>query len=410
MRDHAGELPGTDLAFEAGAPVQGEQGVEEQVALAGEDEDLAHQGGEADVVEFGHGAIEFEVPGQGSQLVAVDARDDGQEEVGAALGAELGEVLGHARDALGARQVAAAGRAVHARVGGAFGVEMVLSNWAIRRRINFHLPRLDWRRHRGGNAGSHGQSGTGWLRVRTDIRERPGPNTRRAGMGKKPLSLASMRTHITQVKALLRGDIADIDGGLAQILASDGWLPDRPINVPVYMAGQGPKARALAKEITDGLISLGGPAEGFETCLVSTNGTVLDDGEDVASPRASTALKPIIALAYHHRYTTDPEAVKALPNGEAWLASVERVGENVRHLSVHRGHNLDVSNGHDPLVDVSAAKQMTFTGTREELRKRLTQLEVRGATGIIFETSGYDVERELRAYAEIAGLRRGACR
>jgi 5,10-methylenetetrahydromethanopterin reductase len=108
--------------------------------------------------------------------------------------------------------------------------------------------------------------------------------TGRAGMGKKPLSLASMRTHIAQVKALLRGDVADIDGGL-QFLASDGWLPERPINVPVYMAGQGPKARALAKEIADGLISLGGPAEGFETCLVSTGGTVLDDGEDVTAPR-----------------------------------------------------------------------------------------------------------------------------
>ena len=35
--------------------------------------------------------------------------------------------------------------------------------------------------------------------------------TGRAGMGKKPLSLASMRTHIAQVRALLRGDIADID-------------------------------------------------------------------------------------------------------------------------------------------------------------------------------------------------------
>ena len=187
--------------------------------------------------------------------------------------------------------------------------------------------------------------------------------TGRAGMGKKPLSLASMRTHIAQVKALLRGEIAD------------------------------------------GLISLGGPAEGFETCLVSTNGTVLDEGEDVTSPRASTALKPLVALAYHHRYTTDPECVKALPSGESWLASVERVRESVRHLSVHRGHNLDVSNGHDPLVDVSAAKQMTFTGTREELRERLTQLEARGATGIIFGTSGYDVERELRAFAEVAGLR-----
>ena len=138
---------------------------------------------------------------------------------------------------------------------------------------------------------------------------------------------------------------------------------------------------------------------------MSTNGTVLDDGEDVTSPRASTALKPIVALAYHHRYTTDPETVKALPNGEAWLASVEHAGESVRHLSVHRGHNLDVSNGHDSLVDVSNAKQMTFTGTREELRERLIQLEARGATGIIFGTSGYNVERELRAYAEVAGLR-----
>ena len=39
--------------------------------------------------------------------------------------------------------------------------------------------------------------------------------TGRAGMGKKPLSLASMRTHIAQVKALLRGEVAEIDGGLA---------------------------------------------------------------------------------------------------------------------------------------------------------------------------------------------------
>ena len=131
--------------------------------------------------------------------------------------------------------------------------------------------------------------------------------TGRTGMGKKPLSLESMRTHITQVQALLRGDVVDIDGGFAQILASDGQLPPRPINVPIYMAGQGPKARALAKEITDGLISLGGPAEGFQTCLVSTNGTVLDDGEDVTSPRAATAIRPIIALAYHHRYMDDPE-------------------------------------------------------------------------------------------------------
>lgn len=229
--------------------------------------------------------------------------------------------------------------------------------------------------------------------------------TGRAGMGQKPLTLASMRTHIAQVKALLRGEVTDIDGGLAQILASDHWLPERPIDVPVYMAAQGPRARALAKEIADGLISLGGPVEGFAACLVSVSGTVLDDGEDVTTPRVSTAVRPLVALAYHHRYTTDPQSVKALPNGDAWLASVERADAGVRHLSVHRGHNLDISNGHDALVDVSAAKQTTFTGTQDELRERLARLEAGGATGVIFGTSGYDVERELRAYAEVAGLR-----
>ena len=53
----------------------------------------------------------------------------------------------------------------------------------------------------------------------------------------------------------------------------------------------------------------------------------------------------------------------------------------------------------------TAAKRMTFTGTREELRERLAQLEAGGATGIIFGTSGYNVERELRGYAEVAGLK-----
>jgi 5,10-methylenetetrahydromethanopterin reductase len=228
--------------------------------------------------------------------------------------------------------------------------------------------------------------------------------TGRAGMGKKSLKLAEMRKYINEVKALLAGDVVDIDGGLAQVLASDGWWPNRPVDVPIYMAGQGPKARALAKEITDGLISLGQPVEGFDTCLVSTNGTVLDDGEDITSPRASQAVKPLIALSYHFKYEMDRDNVRSLPNGEAWLESVQNVPEDVRHLSVHRGHTLDISNGHDHLVDVSAAKTMSFTGTRAELRERLAQLEANGATGIIFGTSGYDVKRELRAYAEIAGL------
>ena len=228
--------------------------------------------------------------------------------------------------------------------------------------------------------------------------------TGRYAMGQPALTLAQMRRHILQVRGLLRGETVEIDGGMAQFLASEGWLPKLPITTPLLLASQGPRGRQLAHEIADGLISLGAPAPGFDRCLVSINGTVLDDGEDVTSPRARAALAPLVAVAYHFAYSNNPESVKALPNGDAWLESVEKLPESVRHLSVHRGHNLDISNEHDKLVDVSMARRTTFTGTRDELRARLDELEAAGATGVIFGSSGADVERELHAFAEVAGL------
>ena len=95
-----------------------------------------------------------------------------------------------------------------------------------------------------------------------------------------------------------------------------------------------------------------------------------------------------------------------MPNGEAWLRSVEELPESTRHLSVNRGHNQEISNGHDELIEPASAAETTFTGTREQLRVRLTELESAGATGFIFGTSGVDVEREMRAFAEVAELRR----
>lgn len=228
--------------------------------------------------------------------------------------------------------------------------------------------------------------------------------TRRAGMGKPLLTLAYMRRHLERVRGLLKGEVVDIEGGLAQLLASEGQLLQWPINVSFLLDSQGPKRRQLAKELADGLISLGAPAPRFDTCLVSISGTVLDEGEDVHSPRVKATLQPIMALTYHFEFTTDPNNIKDLPNGAEWVRSLKSVPEHVRHLSVHTGHNLDVSNGHNHLVDTSAAKEMTFTGTLDELRAPVEKNEADGASSFILGTSGVDIERELRTHAKVVGL------
>ena len=138
---------------------------------------------------------------------------------------------------------------------------------------------------------------------------------------------------------------------------------------------------------------------------MSVNGTVLDPGETATSPRVRAAVAPLLGTIYHGTLARDPEAVRRLPNGQAWLDSVMKVPEQTRHLVVNRGHNWDISNGHDALIDTSAAEQMTFTGTPEALRARLAKLEAAGATGVIFGTSGTDVERELHAFARLVDLR-----
>jgi 5,10-methylenetetrahydromethanopterin reductase len=229
--------------------------------------------------------------------------------------------------------------------------------------------------------------------------------TGRIALGQNPLSWEAMRRHLLQVRTLLRGDIVDIDGGMAQILASSDLLPDRPIKTPLLLAAQGPKGRAVAKEIADGLVALRDPAQGFDPCLVSVNGTVLDPGETANSPRVRAAVAPLIATIYHGALARDPEAVRRLPNGQTWLDSVMKEPEQTRHLAVNRGHNWDISNVHDGLIDTAAAEQMTFTGTPDALRGRLAKLEAAGATGVIFGTSGTDVERELHAFARLVDLR-----
>jgi 5,10-methylenetetrahydromethanopterin reductase len=179
-------------------------------------------------------------------------------------------------------------------------------------------------------------------------------------------------------------------------------MPPFPIAVPIFLAVQGPLGRQVAKDVADGVIM---PSlfvtGGFDTCVVTASGTVLDAAEDVGSPRVRGAAGPAVARAYHTTYEACGDAVDALPNGRAWRESLERIPEETSPLALHVGHGIEMNEHDRAHVPMSAAKRLSFTGTPSELRARLADLEARGATEIVFGSAGPDMPRELRAFAAL---------
>jgi len=130
-------------------------------------------------------------------------------------------------------------------------------------------------------------------------------------------------------------------------------------------------------------------------------GTVLDDGESPGSERAMAAAGPAITVVYHAMWEGDPTAVDALPGGIEWRKSIDELPEDERHLAVHEGHLVRVTERERHLLDPSL---MSFSWTAEaaDLRVRLDALEAAGASEILYAPMGPDVPRELRAFMQMA--------
>jgi 5,10-methylenetetrahydromethanopterin reductase len=219
---------------------------------------------------------------------------------------------------------------------------------------------------------------------------------------KRRLPWTYVKRYVQQLRGLLHGDTVEVDGALCRLMPSAGYMPPFPIEVPIFLAASGPRGRQVAKEVADGVIM---PSlfvtGGFDTCVVTVHGTVLDEAEDVDSSRVRAAAGAGVALVYHTTYEARGEAVDALPNGRAWRESIERIPEETRHLALHVGHGIEMNEHDRAHIPITAAKRLTFTGTPSELRARLTDLEARGATEIVFGVRGPDMPRELRAFAAL---------
>lgn len=233
--------------------------------------------------------------------------------------------------------------------------------------------------------------------------------TGRRAMGYRAITWAFMDAYIRAFRGLLRGEVVEWEGARMQMLHPAGHSPARPVDVPVLVGALGPKGDAVARELGDGLYATLQAPEFMKDhpwAAFLVWGTVLDDDEPVDTERVRAAGGPGWALAYHGAYEFGgPDAVRALPGGDAWMATVERRTEDERHLAVHAGHCVELNDadraawtagGHALLRDA------TISGTRDEVRRKIEELGARGVTEIVFQPCGPDTHTELERFLDAA--------
>jgi 5,10-methylenetetrahydromethanopterin reductase len=220
--------------------------------------------------------------------------------------------------------------------------------------------------------------------------------------GTKPGTWKDLIAHTHALRALLRGEAVEWNGSLHKLLQTEGVVAPRPIEVPILITADSPKGLAVAQEIGDGVISFNEPKD-FPWSVVMLHGTVLPDGP-VDEEYLMAAIAAGAARELHGTYALFGDAVDRVPGGAAYRALIEQHPIETRHFAVWARHMIDATPEERAVLTPDLARALTFTGTAAELRERLTALEKAGAAEILYQPAGPDIDRELVAFARMAGL------
>jgi 5,10-methylenetetrahydromethanopterin reductase len=232
--------------------------------------------------------------------------------------------------------------------------------------------------------------------------------TARFTMGQPSVKWDDLATYLEQVRGLLRGDVVEIEGAACQMIHSPGWGPPRPITVPLGLAPIGPKGFAISRQLADGVI-LTAPADEanrqWDHAALLVNGSVLDPGEGYDSPRLAEAAGPAYVTGFHALSKWAPDLVRSSPGGPAWLARLEAErSDGERHLAVHEGHLVTVTERDRPLLDLAGERILDtgWTGDAASVAARMDAVGAQGITEVVYCAAGPDITRELEAFAAAA--------
>ena len=226
----------------------------------------------------------------------------------------------------------------------------------------------------------------------------------RLALGQRPLPWGEVAAYIRALRALLAGEEVEWEGAPIRMLHPDGFAAARPIAVPLIVAAQGPKGRAVARELGDGLFTLG-PQGGFPWVAQILFGTVLDPAEAVGSARALAAAAHGAAVLYHATYDGRGwGAVTSLPGGDEWRRRAEALPARTRHLAIHDGHLVTLNALDEGVVTGDVLAPLGVALDAAAWQARLAESARVGVTEIVYQPAGPDIERELATFAAMAGL------
>ena len=227
--------------------------------------------------------------------------------------------------------------------------------------------------------------------------------TSAALFGRRPSRWTDVEEYVVALRALLLGEPVEWEGSTVQLLHSATSGVTIPVDVPIWVAAHGPQGYAVAARVGDGVVTnpLHGearvPVEG--RCAITFHGTVLDPCETADDPRVLAAAGPGAALALHLG-VHGPLA--GHPAQLAHSAELDRFPAARRHLETHRDHLIALNDVDRRHVTGEVVLRATVTADRQGVTRHLAGLRDAGATAVLYQPAGPDIERELAAFAEAA--------
>jgi 5,10-methylenetetrahydromethanopterin reductase len=227
--------------------------------------------------------------------------------------------------------------------------------------------------------------------------------TGRYALGQRPMRWVDVADYVDVLRSLLRGEETRWEGAIIKMMERP------PVDVPLLIGADGPKGRGVASRVGDGVFASGQPAVGDDLPPwrgLLAFGTVLDDGEELADERVVDAAGHALAVVYHVAYERrGAAAVDRLPGGRTWRDKIEQVPKERRHLAVHEGHLIRVTERDRAAVmeGIGLLPSVSLTGEAVQLRERLSELERTGVTEIAYQPAGHDIAGELTRFIAAVG-------